>query len=143
MYCRSTFTITESHAYFNSVLFSLFSCYLPKLPLCLANDAGVTPALRRRRERAERQRSFMKEQQESAALLRGAIQNGEENNENGNGRSAIFTNYKLITCSFMQRGFSSNCIWCGHFFFNSSLLFFLYIYRIHFDNFNICAMYYV
>lgn len=50
--------------------------------LCLATDAGVTPALRRRRERAERQRSFMREQQESAALLRGPAQNEEDKNEN-------------------------------------------------------------
>ncbi|KAJ8934915.1 hypothetical protein NQ314_013105 [Rhamnusium bicolor] len=48
-----------------------------------AIDAGVTPALKRRRERAERQRSFMKEQ-ESAALFKGTIHN-EENYENENG----------------------------------------------------------
>ncbi|RZC31850.1 FH1/FH2 domain-containing protein 3, partial [Asbolus verrucosus] len=47
-----------------------------------ATDAGVTPALRRRRERAERQRSFMREQQESAALLRTPSQNEEDKNEN-------------------------------------------------------------
>lgn len=56
---------------------------------CLANEAGVTPALKRRRERAERQRSFMREQQETAALLKGAIQpnNNEDisNIENING----------------------------------------------------------
>ncbi|KAL1517894.1 hypothetical protein ABEB36_001598 [Hypothenemus hampei] len=56
-----------------------------------ANEAGVTPALKRRRERAERQRSFMREQQETAALLKGATQqnNKEEcnNSENiNNGR---------------------------------------------------------
>lgn len=33
-------------------------------------DAGVTPALRRRRERAERQRSFIREQQEASASMR-------------------------------------------------------------------------
>ncbi|XP_066260324.1 FH1/FH2 domain-containing protein 3 [Euwallacea similis] len=44
-----------------------------------ANEAGVTPALKRRRERAERQRSFMKEQQETAALLKGVVQ--QNNNE--------------------------------------------------------------
>lgn len=55
--------------------------------LCLAIDAGVTPALKRRRERAERQRSFMREQQESVALLKGNVQNNEENNKNvENGR---------------------------------------------------------
>ncbi|XP_031330024.1 FH1/FH2 domain-containing protein 3 isoform X1 [Photinus pyralis] len=50
-----------------------------------ASEAGVTPALRRRRERAERQRSFMREQQESAALFRESGPN--ENNTdvvNGN-----------------------------------------------------------
>lgn len=30
-------------------------------------NAGVTPGLRRRRERAERQKSFLREQQEAAA----------------------------------------------------------------------------
>uniref|UniRef100_A0AAR5QKK1 FH2 domain-containing protein n=1 Tax=Dendroctonus ponderosae TaxID=77166 RepID=A0AAR5QKK1_DENPD len=58
-----------------------------------ANEAGVTPALKRRRERAERQRSFMREQQETAALLKGVIQqnNNEDINniENNNGH---FTN---------------------------------------------------
>lgn len=61
---------------------------------CLANEAGVTPALKRRRERAERQRSFMREQQETAALLKGAIQpnNNEDisNIENINGKFWIF-----------------------------------------------------
>lgn len=33
-------------------------------------NAGVTPGLRRRRERAERQKSFLREQQEAAAALR-------------------------------------------------------------------------
>lgn len=61
-----------------------------KLLLCLAKDAGVTPALRRRRERAERQRSFMKEQQESVALLRNNMQNSDDYGENGNGRFASF-----------------------------------------------------
>ncbi|XP_066589529.1 uncharacterized protein Fhos isoform X2 [Prorops nasuta] len=36
-------------------------------------DVGVTPALRRRRERAERQRSFIREQQEATASLRASI----------------------------------------------------------------------
>ncbi|XP_017772970.1 PREDICTED: FH1/FH2 domain-containing protein 3 isoform X2 [Nicrophorus vespilloides] len=49
------------------------------------NDVGVTPALRRRRERAERQRSFMKEQQENANLLRSnSTTNSDDINENGN-----------------------------------------------------------
>lgn len=50
---------------------------------CLAYEAGVTPALRRRRERAERQRSFMREQQENVAILRGSL-NGNDENTNGN-----------------------------------------------------------
>ncbi|XP_069689274.1 platelet binding protein GspB isoform X3 [Periplaneta americana] len=40
---------------------------------CKAGDAGVTPALRRRRERAERQRSFIREQQETAATLKATL----------------------------------------------------------------------
>lgn len=48
------------------------------------NDAGVTPALRRRLERAERQRSFLKEQQENARLISGVINKADEINSNGN-----------------------------------------------------------
>lgn len=51
--------------------------------LTAANDAGVTPALRRRRERAERQRSFIREQQESAAILRATLDNNKQEEENG------------------------------------------------------------
>ncbi|XP_051169881.1 FH1/FH2 domain-containing protein 3 isoform X7 [Leptopilina boulardi] len=36
-------------------------------------DVGVTPALRRRRERAERQKSFIREQQEATANMRASI----------------------------------------------------------------------
>lgn len=36
-------------------------------------DVGVTPALRRRRERAERQRSFIREQQEATANMRASL----------------------------------------------------------------------
>lgn len=50
----------------------------------LASDVGVTPALRRRRERAERQRSFMREQQETAAMLRVSLGIAPEDAENGN-----------------------------------------------------------
>ncbi|XP_063910662.1 FH1/FH2 domain-containing protein 3 isoform X4 [Zophobas morio] len=66
----------------------LNGCYKDSIK---ATDAGVTPALRRRRERAERQRSFMREQQESAALLRGPSQNEEDKNENelGNYTNAL------------------------------------------------------
>nr|XP_008191480.1 PREDICTED: FH1/FH2 domain-containing protein 3 isoform X6 [Tribolium castaneum]XP_015834229.1 PREDICTED: FH1/FH2 domain-containing protein 3 isoform X6 [Tribolium castaneum] len=67
-----------------------------------ATDAGVTPALRRRRERAERQRSFMREQQETVELLRAASQNEEDENENnlGNYTNALqqrIANRKDIT----------------------------------------------
>ncbi|KRT83371.1 hypothetical protein AMK59_3934, partial [Oryctes borbonicus] len=48
----------------------------------IANEAGVTPALRRRRERAERQRSFMKEQQENGCFLRNSILPSDENTQN-------------------------------------------------------------
>ncbi|XP_021938953.1 uncharacterized protein LOC110839246 isoform X2 [Zootermopsis nevadensis] len=41
-------------------------------------DAGVTPALRRRRERAERQRSFIREQQETAATLKATLGSPDE-----------------------------------------------------------------
>lgn len=48
------------------------------------DDAGVTPALRRRRERAERQRSFIREQQEATANMRASIGNldGSEGERN-------------------------------------------------------------
>ncbi|XP_011298723.1 FH1/FH2 domain-containing protein 3 isoform X8 [Fopius arisanus] len=42
------------------------------------NDVGVTPALRRRRERAERQRSFIREQQEATANMKATIGNTED-----------------------------------------------------------------
>lgn len=45
--------------------------------------AGVTPGLRRRRERAERQKSFMREQQDAANRLT----NGNSGEENGHGKS--------------------------------------------------------
>lgn len=48
------------------------------LPTILAGDAGVTPALRRRRERAERQRSFIREQQETAATLKATLSSPDE-----------------------------------------------------------------
>ena len=41
--------------------------------LRLSVDVGVTPALRRRRERAERQRSFIREQQEATANMRASV----------------------------------------------------------------------
>ncbi|XP_011298722.1 FH1/FH2 domain-containing protein 3 isoform X7 [Fopius arisanus] len=42
------------------------------------DDVGVTPALRRRRERAERQRSFIREQQEATANMKATIGNTED-----------------------------------------------------------------
>lgn len=57
------------------------------------DSAGVTPGLRRRRERAERQKSFMREQQEAAAagirpfdmkdIITAAANNNNNNNNNG------------------------------------------------------------
>nr|CAD7197695.1 unnamed protein product [Timema douglasi] len=49
-------------------------------------DVGVTPALRRRRERAERQRSFIREQQETAANLKASLNSSENGKEEGNQR---------------------------------------------------------
>lgn len=52
------------------------------------DSAGVTPGLRRRRERAERQKSFMREQQEAAAAgirpfeMKDTITNMNNNNNN-------------------------------------------------------------
>uniref|UniRef100_A0A1B6CX54 FH2 domain-containing protein n=1 Tax=Clastoptera arizonana TaxID=38151 RepID=A0A1B6CX54_9HEMI len=43
-----------------------------------ADDAGVTPALRRRRERAERQRSFIREQRELRTSLSSTDHSGSE-----------------------------------------------------------------
>lgn len=55
--------------------------------ICLAYDAGVTPALKRRRERAERQRSFMKEQ-ESVAFVRECLHR-EDKRDSENGRCFV------------------------------------------------------
>ncbi|XP_076647366.1 formin homology 2 domain containing isoform X5 [Halictus rubicundus] len=41
-------------------------------------DVGVTPALRRRRERAERQRSFIREQQEATATMRASVGHSDD-----------------------------------------------------------------
>lgn len=41
-------------------------------------DVGVTPALRRRRERAERQRSFIREQQEATANMRASVGHSDD-----------------------------------------------------------------
>lgn len=48
------------------------------------DGAGVTPGLRRRRERAERQKTFMREQQEAAAS--GVRPFEERPDENGHGK---------------------------------------------------------
>lgn len=50
------------------------------------DGAGVTPGLRRRRERAERQKSFMREQQE--ALANGGMrpQHDTKSDQNGLGK---------------------------------------------------------
>ncbi|GLG92499.1 Protein cappuccino [Gryllus bimaculatus] len=54
----------------------------------LATDVGVTPALRRRRERAERQRSFIREQQETAATLKASLGNTEDSIEDENQKTS-------------------------------------------------------
>lgn len=51
------------------------------------DGAGVTPGLRRRRERAERQKTFMREQQEAAAS--GVRPFEERPDENGHGKQTI------------------------------------------------------
>jgi hypothetical protein len=48
------------------------------LPTLLAGDARVTPALRWRHEGAERQRSFIREQQETAAILKPTLGSPDE-----------------------------------------------------------------
>ncbi|XP_045465037.1 FH1/FH2 domain-containing protein 3 isoform X2 [Harmonia axyridis] len=57
-----------------------------------AREAGVTPALRQRRERAERQRHFLKQQQETISMYRNKVQNVEDTNNdkvNGNYTNAL------------------------------------------------------
>lgn len=59
------------------------------------DSAGVTPGLRRRRERAERQKSFMREQQEAAAAgirpfdIKDVI--GANNNNNNNNNQGMYS----------------------------------------------------
>ena len=53
------------------------------MPIISAGDAGVTPALKRRRERAERQRSFIREQQETAATLKATLGSPDEGGADG------------------------------------------------------------
>ncbi|XP_071446761.1 uncharacterized protein Fhos isoform X2 [Hetaerina americana] len=59
-----------------------------------SENVGVTPALRRRRERAERQRSFIREQQESGgASLRASLGGqAEDGRAAENGTAALSTN---------------------------------------------------
>ncbi|CAH1187826.1 unnamed protein product [Phyllotreta striolata] len=49
-----------------------------------AFEAGVTPALKRRRERAERQRSFLKEQESVGFFRNCLLHEAKHENENGN-----------------------------------------------------------
>lgn len=72
-----------------------------------ANDAGVTPALKRRRERAERQRSFMREQQETAALLKSVQAHQQQNNNEENNINVLAGNY---TNALQQRLSNGNKI---------------------------------
>uniref|UniRef100_A0ABD2XR27 FH1/FH2 domain-containing protein 3 n=1 Tax=Trichogramma kaykai TaxID=54128 RepID=A0ABD2XR27_9HYME len=63
-----------------------------------ALDVGVTPALRRRRERAERQRSFIREQQEATANMR-ASTNGHADDESTFNGGVRYTNGTTIESS--------------------------------------------
>ncbi|XP_058792186.1 FH1/FH2 domain-containing protein 3 isoform X2 [Phymastichus coffea] len=62
-------------------------------------DVGVTPALRRRRERAERQRSFIREQQEASANMRASF--GQPASDQNQSNRVRYTNgsssYELVT----------------------------------------------
>ncbi|XP_072745288.1 uncharacterized protein [Anoplolepis gracilipes] len=55
-------------------------------------DVGVTPALRRRRERAERQRSFIREQQEATANMRASLGHTDEQESQFASNSLRYTN---------------------------------------------------
>ncbi|EFN75176.1 FH1/FH2 domain-containing protein 3, partial [Harpegnathos saltator] len=55
-------------------------------------DVGVTPALRRRRERAERQRSFIREQQEATANMRASIGHTDDQESQFPSNSLRYTN---------------------------------------------------
>ncbi|XP_014470874.1 PREDICTED: FH1/FH2 domain-containing protein 3 isoform X1 [Dinoponera quadriceps] len=55
-------------------------------------DVGVTPALRRRRERAERQRSFIREQQEATANMRASIGHTDDQESQFASNSLRYTN---------------------------------------------------
>ncbi|XP_070167509.1 FH1/FH2 domain-containing protein 3 isoform X1 [Polyergus mexicanus] len=55
-------------------------------------DVGVTPALRRRRERAERQRSFIREQQEATANMRASLGHTDDQESQFASNSPRYTN---------------------------------------------------
>nr|XP_012229002.1 PREDICTED: uncharacterized protein LOC105676030 isoform X4 [Linepithema humile] len=55
-------------------------------------DVGVTPALRRRRERAERQRSFIREQQEATANMRASLGHTDDQESQFASNSLRYTN---------------------------------------------------
>ncbi|KAL0104354.1 hypothetical protein PUN28_017229 [Cardiocondyla obscurior] len=55
-------------------------------------DVGVTPALRRRRERAERQRSFIREQQEATANMRASLGHTDDQESQFAANSLRYTN---------------------------------------------------
>ncbi|XP_011692088.1 PREDICTED: uncharacterized protein LOC105452570 isoform X2 [Wasmannia auropunctata] len=55
-------------------------------------DVGVTPALRRRRERAERQRSFIREQQEATANMRASLGHTDDQESQFATNSLRYTN---------------------------------------------------
>ncbi|KAF7412190.1 hypothetical protein HZH66_001086 [Vespula vulgaris] len=55
-------------------------------------DVGVTPALRRRRERAERQRSFIREQQEATANMRASVGHSDDQESSFSSNGLRYTN---------------------------------------------------
>lgn len=62
-------------------------------------SAGVTPGLRRRRERAERQKSFLREQQEAAAS--GLLRPFDIKDEIINNHGKYFQNSMRITSKLL------------------------------------------
>ncbi len=69
------------------------------------DGAGVTPGLRRRRERAERQKTFMREQQEAAAS--GVRPFEERPDENGHGKRTTFAHSSFLLWFFFSLVFSN------------------------------------
>lgn len=65
-------------------------------------NAGVTPGLRRRRERAERQKSFMREQKQALPAALQLFNAKDDVNNHGNYTSYLFcSSFLLILCAFV------------------------------------------